>query len=175
MAAQCHYCTTRHVLDGLLQWRNVAAVLWSFSSINGSPPPSPFSSTPFSYPQPTSSRADCLHPPAAEPPPHSNSPLLCSAMEVDVVCWARLASLFSPWLDARRNFLTHGRRPPKQQQANPHLGSFSEHGPHLPQPWSRPAPISSLLFTCRRQGWRRRCWGLVLSCYELRTRQHRNC
>jgi hypothetical protein len=52
MAAQCRYCSTHHVFDELLQWRNVAAVLWSFSSINGSPPPSPFSSTPFSYPQP---------------------------------------------------------------------------------------------------------------------------
>jgi hypothetical protein len=45
------------MFDELLQWRNVAAMLWSFSSINGSPPPSPFSSTPFSYPQPPSSRA----------------------------------------------------------------------------------------------------------------------
>jgi hypothetical protein len=26
------------MFDELLQWRNVAAVLWSFSSINGSPP-----------------------------------------------------------------------------------------------------------------------------------------
>jgi hypothetical protein len=39
MAAQCRYCSTHHVFDELLQWRNVAAVLWSFSSINGSPPP----------------------------------------------------------------------------------------------------------------------------------------
>jgi hypothetical protein len=38
MAAQCRYCSTRHVFDELLQWRNVAAMLWSFSSINGSPP-----------------------------------------------------------------------------------------------------------------------------------------
>ena len=52
MAAQCRYCSTRHVFDELLQWRNVAVVLWSLSSINGSPPPSPFSSTPFFYPRP---------------------------------------------------------------------------------------------------------------------------
>jgi hypothetical protein len=57
MAAQCRYCSTRHVFDELLQWRNVAAFLWSFSSINSSPPPSPFFSTPFSYPQPPSSHA----------------------------------------------------------------------------------------------------------------------
>jgi hypothetical protein len=52
MAAQCRYCSTCHVFDELLQWRNVVAVLWSFSSINSSLPPSPFSSKPFSYPQP---------------------------------------------------------------------------------------------------------------------------
>jgi hypothetical protein len=69
MAAQYRYCSTRHVFDELLQWRNMAAVLWSFSSINGSPPLSPFSSTPFSYPQPASSRVGCLHPLATEPPP----------------------------------------------------------------------------------------------------------
>ena len=74
--AQCRYCSTHHVFDELLQWRNMAAVLWSFSSINGSPPLSPFSSTPFSYPQLASSRADCLHPPAAEPPLQLAPPLL---------------------------------------------------------------------------------------------------
>jgi hypothetical protein len=63
MAIQYRYCSTHQMFDELLQWRNVAAVLWSFSSINSSPPPSPFSSTPFSYPQPPSSRHHALSQP----------------------------------------------------------------------------------------------------------------
>jgi hypothetical protein len=39
MVAQCRYCSTHYKFDELMQWRNVAAVLWSFSSINGSPTP----------------------------------------------------------------------------------------------------------------------------------------
>ena len=45
-AVQSRYCTIYHVFDELLQWRDVAVVLWSFSSINGSSLLSPFSPTP---------------------------------------------------------------------------------------------------------------------------------
>jgi hypothetical protein len=43
---QSRYCSIYHKFDELLQWRDVAAVLWSFSSINGSSLLSPFSPTP---------------------------------------------------------------------------------------------------------------------------------
>jgi hypothetical protein len=45
-AAQSRYCSIYHMFDELLQWRDVAVVLWSFSSINGSSLLSPFSPTP---------------------------------------------------------------------------------------------------------------------------------
>ena len=75
MVAQCRYCSTHHVFDELLQWRNVAAVLWSFSSINGShlPLPSPPRHSPTLSLPPRALTVSILQPPS----PHSSSPLLC--------------------------------------------------------------------------------------------------
>ena len=151
MVAQCRYCSTHHVFDELLQWRNVAAVLWSFSSINGShlPLPSPPRHSPTLSLPPRALTVSILQPPS----PHSSSPLLCCRHGIFLSqAPARTRQQITTPLPASSGF-SHGASLPGAGEllSGPaiSMAASSPPGHHLPQPWSRPASNSSLLFTCK--------------------------